>query len=93
MTGPSEAGNTRTFQIQGHIVTCSCKFLPTLALWEPNVLIRPAWNSIDIVDLISNPDDYRNDAHGALRVAQDKVTAWLASNPPLAHRGDSLGNG
>lgn len=82
MPEASEEANVKTYQLQGHTVTCSCKLLPTLALWEPIVLIRRSWNAIETVDLISSPGDYRDEPDAALRIAEERAAAWVASNPP-----------
>lgn len=64
-------------------MTCSCKFLPTLQVWEPIVLIRPSWNASETVDLISNTEDYRDEPLAALQIAEERAAKWLERNSPL----------
>ena len=84
MADPSEAPKSEIFEVDGHVVTRGCKFLPTLSLWEPLVLIKPSWNPAETVDLLARPEQYRSTSKRALEVATDLLIDWLLTNPTRA---------
>jgi hypothetical protein len=84
MAALGEAPKNETFEVDGHVVTRGCKFLPTLNLWEPLVWINPSWSPAEMVDLVARPEHYRDTSHDALGVATDLLASWIVDNPTRA---------